>query len=217
MRSTSCTRIGSVVLGVMLLALACTGAARADGDPASDVLYNDPVFYPYNSISKSAQDALTTTVGRAKRAGYPIRVALIASPDALGAVTALWAKPHQYARFLDLELSIAYKGPLLIVMPQGVGFAHYKRKTAAEDRALSGVQVMGGKDGLAKTAITAVSVLSRRAGHPIVAVQPQAESSSSKTLWAAVLAGVFVIVAATVMLRHRRAAPQRDSRSSPHE
>jgi hypothetical protein len=207
MRSISHIRISALwALVVVLSALACAGTARADGDPASDVLYNDPVFFSYNSISKSAQDALTTTVGRAKSAGYPIRVALIAAPDDMGSVTALWAKPRQYARFLDLELSIAYKGPLLIVMPQGVAFAHYKRKTAAEERALSGVQVVGGKDGLAKTAITAVSLLSRQAGHPIVAVQPK-PSSASKTLWAAVLAGAFVVaVAAAFAVRHRHGA-----------
>jgi hypothetical protein len=207
MRSTSPHRICALVLGVVLLALVCAGTARADGDPASDVLYTNPVFYGFNSISKSAQDALATTVGRAKRAGYPIRVALIAAPEELGSVTALWAEPRQYARFLDLELSIAYKGPLLIVMPQGVGFAHYKRTTAAEERALSGVRVVGGKDGLARTAITAVSLLSRRAGHPIVAVQPTAASSTSKTLWIALLAGAFVaVVVAAFALRHRRAA-----------
>jgi len=207
MRSISTTRTCALVLGVVLLALSCAGTARADGDPASDVLYTNPVFYGYNSISKSAQDALATTLARAKSAGYPVRVALIAAPDELGSVTALWAKPHQYARFLDLELSIAYKGPLLIVMPQGIGFAHYKASTAAEERALSGVQVVGGKDGLAKTAITAVSLLSRQAGHPIVAVQPKAQSSSGKTLWIALLAGAFAVVVATAFaLRHRRGA-----------
>ena len=49
-------------------------------------------------------------------------MAIIASPYDLGAVTALWRKPRAYARFLGIELSLAYKQRLLVVMPNGFGF-----------------------------------------------------------------------------------------------
>ena len=48
---------------------------------------------------------------------------MIASQSDLGSVTALWRQPELYARFLDQELSLAYRGPVLIVMPNGVGLA----------------------------------------------------------------------------------------------
>ena len=45
-------------MAVALAALIGAGVARADGDPASDVLYSGHVFFPYSSpISKSAQIA----------------------------------------------------------------------------------------------------------------------------------------------------------------
>jgi hypothetical protein len=207
MRSTDRTRRRLAVFAVALLALVAAGSARADGDPASDVLYSGRVFFSYGSISQSTQDALTTTVKRAETAGYPIRVALIASREDLGAVTALWAKPREYAKFLDLELSIAYRGPLLIVMPQGIGFAHYKRSTAREERTLSGVKVEGGHDGLVRTAVAAVSALARSSGHPITPVVAKAGSSSHTVLWAGIGAGVFVALAAAFfVLRYLRPA-----------
>ena len=49
-------------------------------------------------------------------------MAIISSRTDLGAVTGLWRQPRNYARFLGLELSLAYKGRLLVVMPNGIGF-----------------------------------------------------------------------------------------------
>ena len=49
-------------------------------------------------------------------------MAIIAKPDDLGSVTSLWREPQAYAHFLGLELSLAYKGRLLVVMPNGFGF-----------------------------------------------------------------------------------------------
>jgi hypothetical protein len=99
-------------------------------------------------------------------------------PD-LGAVTILWRKPKQYARFLGLELSFAYKGPLLIVMPAGIGFSHFHRGTAAEYRTLAPVPLQPGADGLALTATRAVEKLAARAGHPIAAPPPSPPAGSS--------------------------------------
>ena len=46
---------------------------------------------------------------------------MIASPTDLGSVTELWRQPQNYARFLAQELSLLYRGPLLVVMPNGYG------------------------------------------------------------------------------------------------
>ena len=64
------TRLGALVLVVALAALTGAGVARADGDPASDVLYTGRVFFPYSAAtSKSAQATLLSTVAASERAG----------------------------------------------------------------------------------------------------------------------------------------------------
>ena len=78
------TWVALAALTVAVAALVGVASPRADGDPASDILYgvySGRVFFPYGTnISTGAQQALTTTANRAGRAGYPIRVALIGQP-----------------------------------------------------------------------------------------------------------------------------------------
>jgi cytochrome oxidase Cu insertion factor (SCO1/SenC/PrrC family)/thiol-disulfide isomerase/thioredoxin len=110
----------TIVLGV---AGTFGAVARADGDPGSDVLVYQPLFLASDSgISVSEQVRLGDLIHEAAKAGLPLRVAVIARPDDLGAVTALWHRPQAYARFLGIELSLAYRGRLLVVMPNGFGF-----------------------------------------------------------------------------------------------
>ena len=189
-------RISAAALAVALAALTLTGVARADGDPASDVLYTGHVFLPYGtSISGSAQRSLTDTVESSTKAGYPIRVAIVGAPIDLGAVASLWKQPQQYAKFLSLELSFVYTGPLLIAMPAGLGFARYKQSVRAEQAALEKVSVVGGRDGLAITAAKAVRVLAARAGHPISASGSSGSSGSSYFLPGAIALGVLGLLA----------------------
>lgn len=173
----------------MLAALAITAAlvavplARADGDPASDVLYATSLFPSYDGgISAGNLEALKATLADSKKAGYEIRVAIIAKPDDLGSVTALWAKPRQYARFLGTELGIVYKSPVLIVMPNGVGFYHGTHDTKSAYAALSTVQTGTGNQ-LAQAAVDSVATLARQAGHPFTPHTVSTTSTSgSRTL-----------------------------------
>jgi hypothetical protein len=194
-------------------ALALLGAAstaRADGDPASDVLYTGRVFFPYSThVSKAAQARLLETVSTAEHAHYPIRVALIGAPLDLGAVTALWGKPRRYATFLALELSFVYKDSLLIVMPSGLGFARYKHATAAEYAALAKVRVTAGGDGLAATAERAVRALAAHAGHPIGAASGSSSSGSNLPLAVAVSLAVLALGGGAVFVLRRRSAGPR--------
>ena len=195
-----CARLGASLLFIVVFVLAPAGAARADGDPASDILYTQSVFIPFDTgISQGAQETLATAVAEADRSGYPIRVAVIEKESDLGAVTVLWGKPKQYAHFLDIELSFAYQGPLLIVMPAGIGFAHYRHKTAAEYRTLAALRVQPGSDGLALTATKAVVRLARRAGHPIATPAPPAQHDLS-SLRSRLLAGGTVLGVAVLAL-----------------
>ena len=113
-----------VLLAVAASLFAFVSGARADGDPASDYLVSRQVFVSsQQGVESSAQRNLLATVGAANRAGFAIRVAIISSDYDLGSITALWRKPALYARFLGLELAPAYRGRLLVVMPNGFGLS----------------------------------------------------------------------------------------------
>jgi hypothetical protein len=81
----------ALVVGLLIAVPAWSGWALADGDPASDVLAETPVFFPADaSIPAARQSQSLGLVRAAQRRGYPIRVALIAKQDDLGSVAALW-------------------------------------------------------------------------------------------------------------------------------
>jgi hypothetical protein len=111
-----------VVLG-LLLALALTPPALADGDPASDVLVPPDirVYMTNGATDGQLERTVQSTAQRVSDAGLPIKVAIIGNKTDLGAVPQLWAKPQVYARFLGAELRFVFKDTLLIVMPQGFG------------------------------------------------------------------------------------------------
>ena len=128
--------------------LVAAATARADGDPASDFLLTQKVFLPYDArISATRSEQLAALVSDAAREGYPIRIALIASPVDLGSVTALWAKPQQYAKFLGAEVSFAYRGRLLIVMPEGLGTYQLGHPSGSQRHALEGVKLEPARTG----------------------------------------------------------------------
>jgi hypothetical protein len=108
-----------VAAALLVVSALGASAARADGDPASDVLISQRVFFPY--YVELPTDELNRTVAQAQSNGYPVRVALIAHDFDLGAVTPLWRKPRTYAKFLAQELSTFNTDWVLIVMPNGYG------------------------------------------------------------------------------------------------
>jgi hypothetical protein len=103
-------------------ALALVSGASADGDPASDVLVAGSAFTPYPPPSAAALKALGTAIHAVDLKGDRVKVAVIATSSDLGSVPSLYGHPQDYAKFLSLELSFIYKGPLLVVMPAGFGF-----------------------------------------------------------------------------------------------
>jgi hypothetical protein len=127
-----------VALALAMCALGA-GTARADGDPASDMLVLHNVFVPYEAPSKTAVDGLSKQVQAVYTAGYRVKVAVVATKIDLGAIPSLFGKPPEYAKFLGQELSGYYIGPLLIVMPAGYGIYDGGRSTKAEDAVLAGL------------------------------------------------------------------------------
>jgi len=152
-----------------LLALVALGtlatAARADGDPGSDVLGFQNLFVAGDAnVSVQQQVQLGNLLTAADKDGFPVRVALIAQPADLGAITALWQKPAAYANFLGTELSFAYTQRLLIVMPNGFGFYWHGHPATAANRVLGGLHVGAGGAGLATAAQNAVLALAHASG-----------------------------------------------------
>jgi hypothetical protein len=193
---------------VVLLALAVPAAALADGDPASDYLYTGSLFLPFDgSIPSASAGQLRTLIADAKKQGYEIRVAVIAKPDDLGAVTSLWAKPKDYARFLGTELGIVYKGPVLIVMPNGIGFYHANHNTTPDYTALKTIHSGSGNQ-LASAATASIATLARQAGHPFtphtIAATQSANSRTTLLTRIAIVLVALVAVAAFVLHRRRR-------------
>jgi hypothetical protein len=122
----------AVLAACLVAAGVAAGSARADGDPASDMLVIQNVFLPYTAPSHAATLALTDEVSAAYAAGFRVKVALVSTRIDLGAIPSLFDKPSQYAAFLGQELAGFYIGPLLIVMPSGYGIYDGGRSTAAE-------------------------------------------------------------------------------------
>src|SRR5439155_21718813 len=92
---------------IAVVALGLSGAvARADGDPASDVLLFSNVFISYSAQSKEKAVSLRAEVAAVYAHNDRIKVAVVATADDLGSV--LFNKPDDYAHFLGQELPRYY-------------------------------------------------------------------------------------------------------------
>jgi hypothetical protein len=211
--ASRCARVLGALLAVIALA---APAALADGDPASDVLLGENVFYPYSPpTSASLQKTLNAETAAAKRSGLPIKVALIGSPVDLGVIPDLFGKPQKYADFLDQEISFQTKQPLLVVMAAGYG---EQGLGPAAARALGSLPKPAGRssDALASAATVAVAKLADAAGHPIKGVPgvPGAAAGSGGSggttiLLIALGAAAVATAGALVVVRRRHAAGAR--------
>jgi hypothetical protein len=177
-------RAALLILAVLLLAPA---AARADGDPASDVLLAQDVYYPYApKASRPLATALDALLERVRAAGYPMKVALIAAPTDLGSYPSLFGDVQSYANLLSKEIAFNAHPHLLVVMPAGFAGDNLGPKV---DSALRGVTIdqRAGTDGLVEAALAAVARLATANGHPTPvpaaasAVAPASKASSKRS------------------------------------
>lgn len=208
-------RRGRPVLLIAALVLAlgwCAQVARADGDPASDVLLNLPYFLPTDAGSAAAarQTQLAGVLNAAARSGFPMRVAIIAHPDDLGSVTPLWDEPVSYASFLGVELSFVYHGQLLVAMPDGLGLYTPGELPQAERSAIGSMPAPGTGVHLVSGAIAAVRGLAEAAGHPlsgslVAASAPPPPAASNHVVSLIAFGGglVLILLSWTASLRAR--------------
>jgi hypothetical protein len=199
-----------VVLLLLAAALGCmlAPAARADGDPASDYLITQKVFFPYDlKVPPTKQQQLVALVDEANRAGFTLRVALVWSSYDLGSITSLWGKPQLYARFLGEELKFLYKNRLLVVMPSGFGFNWPGHPTTSAYATLSKIRVEPGPTGFVDSSIAAVKALANASGVKLTGTATAKPSSQNHDRLVIVLgatAALAVAVLLRVALRRRR-------------
>jgi hypothetical protein len=157
---SSSGRHAFALAAVVVVATLLIPTARGDGDPASDTLLEQSVYFPYSSPSQSTEAALQQTVDGVYAHGDRVKVAVIYTQTDLGAIPSLYGKPTDYAHFLGIELGLWYVGPLLVVMPTGFGIYDGGRSTAAEDAVLHSLRVdASSPDGLTRSAAAAVQRL----------------------------------------------------------
>jgi hypothetical protein len=214
--TTGRAAITARMLLVALLLMGCEAlfaqVTLADGDPASDLLIAEDVFFPYSpAVSKNLEHELTAETAAAHAAGFTIKVALIASPNDLGAATILFGKPETYAHFLEAEIrEVAPHQLLLVVMSAGYGVSSH---SGAAQEAVARLAKPAGNasDDLARAAIVAVPKLAAAAGHPLKNIGDQpTPGANTSTSWKpptiAILAlGAIVIAGAIIIVRQRRA------------
>ena len=223
-----CVARSSAVLAVAVaLIVVSGGVARADGDPASDYLVANQVFLSSQSTALSpAQRRLVAAVAAANRAGFAIRVAVISNNYDLGSVTELWDKPRTYARFLGMELSLAYRPErLLVVMPNGLGFNWPGHATAHTYRLLATVPLDSRAGaGLVAAAEAAVRRLARASGVALPPSQPATRrgsagraSAGTLTIIGLAAGGISALFAFAVIFTRprRRLALRRERRDVP--
>jgi hypothetical protein len=190
-RVRSC--LAAVGVGLFLLG-AIPSSAPADADPASDVLLAQNAFFPYQPpVAPQLETALNRSLEAAVRVGMPLKVAIIGSPEDLGAIPEFFGHPQSYASFLDREISFNHAQPLLVVMAAGYGLAAAGPASAL---AAHPVDASHASYGLTRSAILAVSALARARGHPIslpaIPSSSTAHESVSVTLLFAIPAALLV-------------------------
>ena len=199
------------------LTLLAPAAARANGDPASDVLLTDQVFLPFEApISNSAQNDLRKTVAEANKKHFKIRVAVIAFTSDLGTAVSLWKHPQSYSEFLGKEIAFVYTGPLLISMPSGFGFYDEGRPVASEKQVLAKMKPGSTPTPLADSTTAAVRALAAAKGMTL----PRPSSGSSATrdrlvLGAAVLAFLLILVFPARLIRRRARGGEQSPSAGP--
>jgi hypothetical protein len=177
-RPLSASAVAATLVAATLALLPAT--ARADGDPASDVLPLQDVYLPYApGVPPDLGRTITDLLKETRKAGFPLKVAIIADPRDLGAVPKFFGQPQAYAPFLESEIAFNTKKPLLIVMPTGYGVVALPKGAEAGLTGFPPPKSAGGED-LGRAAVGAIVKLSKAAGHPVPAPKlPKASAGDS--------------------------------------
>jgi cytochrome c biogenesis protein CcmG/thiol:disulfide interchange protein DsbE len=170
-----------LVAVLALLAVAVPAGALADGDPGSDELVAQNLFFGAgDGISDRQQIQLGHLLYATQALGAPVRVAIIGQKADLGTVTPLWQNPTTYSWYLGEELDLAYAQRLVVVMPNGVAYYWSGHTNGRVDGHGSGVALTvasGSRPAqLIAAATAAVTQLETAAGIPAHKLETAARS-----------------------------------------
>jgi hypothetical protein len=196
----------AAIVVAVVVSLVLPAGARANGDPASDYLLAQSLFLPFDArIDSGALNRLKEVVRDANSAGFRIRVALILTRGDLGTAFSLFGKPQRYAEFLGFELSFVYRDRLLVVMPDGFGFAVGGKKDNTAARVLASVRPPG-KDATkeAEAATDVVRRLAAASGTRLAVPSGGGSASRDRITIAAAATAAIALVAAFVLFRRGR-------------
>jgi hypothetical protein len=204
--------------------LCVVSVAHANGDPASDVLLSQDHFLPYApEVQSSLQDALEGVLEDSRKAGYPMKVALVFSERDLGAYPQLFNSAQEYADLLTQNLSVLnphekqLKDPhVLVVMPGGFGGNNLGERVNDALEPIS-IQTDAGSDGLAKAAIEAVARVATVNGYAVptppeadIKLEPTSEpldgGGTSPLVFGAPALAIFVVLLIAGRVSRRRDA-----------
>lgn len=194
-----------VLLVSAILSLCLPAGARAHGDPASDYLLTQDVFLPFGAKVDGGQvKELGALLRDAARQHFRIRVANILSPSDLGTAFSLFGRPQRYAQFLGLELSFAYRDRLLVVMPNGYGYAVNGNRAPQASSVLKRLPPPG-RDATKEVAAAVVAVqrLAAASGKHLTASGGGNTASRDRLTIAAAATAALALAAAFVLYRRR--------------
>jgi hypothetical protein len=193
------------IAAAALLALSLPAMAHANGDPASDYLLGQKLFLPFSGKpDEGAVERLQKLLDAAAEDGYPIRAAIIRTPEDLGTARALMNKAQRYSEFLGLELSFVYRKPLLVVMPNGLGYAVNGDPDPKAAKVLARIPPPGNDvTKQVEAATVAVQKLAASQGHTLKVPEEGSETTDRIVIAAASVAGA-ALIAGFVLYRRRR-------------
>lgn len=189
-----------------MLCLSVPALARANGDPASDFLLTQNLFLPFTSkLDQGSVGRLNGLLRDAAAKRFRIRVAVILSPSDLGTAFSLFGKPRKYAQFLGLELSFVYRDRLVVVMPNGYGYAVKGNPDPAAEQVLKKLPPPG-RDATqeVKGATVAVQRLAEAAGHKLRVPKGKGSSGARDRITIAAAATAAIALMAAFVLYRRR-------------
>lgn len=214
------SRLALALAAVLLGLVVWPNVAGADADPASDFLLTQRAYFSYEPVSNALKAQLQDLLNRAAVAGFPLKVAIVATPADLGAVTAMFDQPTRYAPFLANEISFNSKQSLLVVMPDGLATAN-----VARTRSISGLAYdRSTTAGLTRAAVVAAQRLAAENGHPVAAPSPSSAPADRErdgsggggggapttVLFLGPLALLALAAGAGMVIRRRREDPGHD-------
>ena len=170
---------------VAAIAVLCAPAvALAHGDPASHYLETGSLYPSFeHQPSQEVGLQLLGYLDAAKKAGFPIKVALVTGEGDVADNPEMLNKPQEYAEYVVTALvgsRVPVDGPVVIVTPAGIGVAGPGAEEMRGVTERSGDEAPGRGSGttgdaLAQAAMTAVRDIAAKAGHPLPAHIPPAQ------------------------------------------